>query len=136
MVSKPNVALILGARFSCEAGLPTTQNVVTSFLQSPQGGLDPRIEEEITRQLNRFWKHAFNWDGQDDLPSLEDHFTILDLAANADRNIGPEYTPRKLRAIRRFSIHRIFQMLDARYKHAGSIDHLLRRVKARLLAPR
>jgi hypothetical protein len=92
--------------------------------------LDPRIEAEITQQLKRFWKYVFNCDGQADFPSLEDHFTILDLAANSGRNIGPEYTPRKLRAIRRFSIHRIFQILDARYEHSGSIAQLLSRTLA------
>lgn len=122
---KPKVALILGAGFSCESGLPTTRRVVNTFLQSPPSGLDPRIEDEITNQLKKFWKYVFNFDGQADLPSLEDHFTILDLAANSGRNIGPEYTPRKLRAIRRFSIHRIFQILDVRYQHSDSIDRLL-----------
>jgi hypothetical protein len=124
---KPKVALILGAGFSCEAGLPNTRKVVNAFLQSPHSGLDPRIEDEITNQLKKFWKYVFNFDGQADLPSLEDHFTILDLAANSGRNIGPEYTPRKLRAIRRFSIHRIFQILDVRYQHSASIDQLLAR---------
>lgn len=127
MMRKPKVAFILGAGFSCESGLPTTRKVVNTFLKSPQSGLDPRIEDEITNQLKKFWKYVFSFDGQDDFPSLEDHFTILDLAANSGRNIGPEYTPRKLRAIRRFSIHRIFQILDVTYHHSGSIAGLLSR---------
>jgi hypothetical protein len=56
---------------------------------------------------------------------LEDHFTVLDLAANTGRNIGPEYTPKKLRAIRRLSIHRIFQILNLNYHHSPAIEHLL-----------
>ena len=125
---KSKVALVLGAGFSCESGLPTTRNIVKTFLDSPHSGLDPRIEAEISHQLGRFWKYVFNCDGQTDLPSLEDHFTILDLAANAGRNIGPEYTPRKLRAIRRFSIHRVFQILDLRYEHSQAIEQLLSRL--------
>jgi NAD-dependent SIR2 family protein deacetylase len=122
---KPKVALILGAGFSCESGLPPTRKVVDTFLQSPPSRLDPQIEDEITNQLKKFWKYVFNFDGHGDLPSLEDHFTVLDLAANFGRNIGLEYTPRKLRAIRRFSIHRIFQILDTTYHHSDSIAQLL-----------
>jgi hypothetical protein len=106
-------------------GFRPREEFVNTFLQSPPSGLDPRIEDEITNQLKKFWKYVFNFDGQADLPSLEDHFTILDLAANSGRNIGPDYTPRKLRAIRRFSIHRIFQILNGRYQHSDSIDRLL-----------
>ncbi len=123
---KPKVALILGAGFSCEAGLPTTKKVAQQFLRSPKNGqLDYSIEKEISKQLRMFWKYAFNYDGKRRFPSLEDHFTVLDLAANAGRNIGSEYPPRKLRAIRRFSIHRIFQILALHYHHSPSIQHLL-----------
>jgi hypothetical protein len=112
-VAKSQTALILGAGFSCEAELPSTKTIVKTFLQSPQyGQLGVQIEDEISHQLEKFWQYAFDYDEQGPLPSLEDHFTVLDLAANSGRNIGPEYTPRKLRAIRRFSIHRIFQILE------------------------
>jgi SIR2-like protein len=127
-VPEHKTVLILGAGFSCEAGLPSTKTVVKSFLKSPQSNLDPRVEEEITLQLKKFWKYAFNYIGRGALPALEDHFTVLDLAANSDRNIGPEYTPRKLRAIRRLSIHRVFQILDLNYEHSAVIDSLLSRL--------
>ncbi len=117
--------LIVGAGFSCEAGLPDTKMVAESFLESPPDGeLDARIEDEISHQLARFWRYAFRYLGNGPLPLLEDHFTVLDLAANMGRNIGPDYTPRKLRAIRRLSIHRIFQILN-RYRHSRAIDGLL-----------
>jgi SIR2-like domain len=51
---------------------------------------------------------------------------VLDLAANTGRNIGPEYPPRKLRAIRRLSIHRVFQILDQKFRHSQAIEQLLR----------
>jgi len=118
--------LILGAGFSCEAGLPSTREIVGTFLESPQnGGLDSEIDEEISGQLRKFWRYAFQYDGQGPLPSLEDHFTVLDLAANTGRNIGPDYPPRKLRAIRRLSIHRVFQILDQKYRHSQAIEQLL-----------
>src|SRR5262249_38047295 len=96
-----------------------------SFLESPPSELDPRIEQEISRQLREFWKYVFNFDKQTVFPSLEDHFTILDLAANSGRNIGPEYIPKKLRAIRRLSIQRVFQILDLKYEHSPAIEKLL-----------
>src|SRR5215467_10519513 len=107
--SRPKIALILGAGFSREAGLPDTNGVAADFLRSPHGGHLPfEVEEEISSQLKAFWKYAFNYRRYGEPPSLEDHFTVLDLAANTGRNIGPVYTPKKLRAIRRLSIHRIF----------------------------
>ncbi len=123
----PKVTLILGAGFSCEAGLPSTKKIVENFLESPRNGeLDRQIEEEISRQLKKFWEYTFHYDGHGELASLEDHFTVLDLAANTGRNIGPEYTPRKPRAIRRLSIHRMFQILDLKYEHSGAIEALFR----------
>lgn len=117
------IALVVGAGFSCEAGLPSTKNIVKSFLKSQQSNLGQVIENEITDQLDKFWKYVFNFNKRS-LPSLEDHFTVLDLAANSGRNVGPEYTPRKLRAIRRFSIQRIFQILESNYDHSEAINEL------------
>lgn len=48
------------------------------------------------------------------MPSFEDHFTLLDMTANAGHNLGHYYTPSKLRAIRRMSIHRVFEILHQR----------------------
>ena len=84
------------------------------------------MEDEISHQLTEFWAYVFRYEGQGERPSLEDHFTIIDLAANTGRNIGPEYPPRKLRAIRRLSIHRIFQVLDQKYKTSEPIQQLLK----------
>lgn len=127
---KSTISLILGAGFSCEAKLPSTKTLVNNFLESPESELDFRIEEEISRQLKNFWKYVFNFDGLPDFPSLEDHFTVLDLAANSGLNIGSEYTPRKLRAIRRLSIQRVFQILDQQYEHSIVIESLLRGLPA------
>jgi NAD-dependent SIR2 family protein deacetylase len=100
---------------------------VETFLKSPQDGLlGPQIEDAISKQLRQFWQYVFQYNGQGGpLPSLEDHFTVLDLAANSGRNIGPHYTPQKLRAIRRLSIHRVFQILDQTYQHSKAIERLL-----------
>ena len=65
---KPKTALILGAGFSCEAGLPRTSEIVKTFLESPQNGeLDPEIEEEISVELSAFLEYAFHYDGHGEL---------------------------------------------------------------------
>jgi hypothetical protein len=125
-VPKPPVTTILGAGFSCEAGLPDTENIAASFLQEQDGNFPPEIDQEISHQLTEFWKYVFGYSGGGQPPSLEDHFTVLDLAANTGRNLGPQYPPKKLRAIRRLSIHRIFQILDRRYRGSEAISKLLR----------
>lgn len=124
--AKLRIALILGAGFSCEAGLPSTTDIVQVFLNPPENSLlSPEVEKEISRLLRKFWMDVFNYKESGSRPTLEDHFTVLDLAANVGRNIGPEYTPKRLRAIRRLSIHRIFQILDTRYQQSKPIGKLL-----------
>lgn len=116
-MSKPKLAIILGSGFSCESGLPSTRDLSSQFLTfedtSPLG-------QSITGVLTNFWKDVFGFQRGDDeaLPTLEDHFTMLDLAANSGHHLGAQYSPRKLRAIRRMSIHRVFQILDAKYQHS------------------
>jgi hypothetical protein len=43
---------------------------------------------------------------------VEDHFTQIDLAANSGHYLGHDYNPKRLRALRRFTIHRMFKLLD------------------------
>jgi hypothetical protein len=52
----------------------------------------------------------------------------LDLAANAGHNLGSGYSPSKLRAIRRFSIHRVFDILDTRYKQNTNVENMLKQL--------
>jgi hypothetical protein len=61
-------------------------------------------------------------------PALEYHFTAIDLAANSGHHLGTDYSPRKLRAIRRFSIHRAFKILDMRYRSSEPIRTILARL--------
>jgi hypothetical protein len=57
---------------------------------------------------------------------LEDHFTLLDLSANSGHNLGREYGPKELRAIRRLTIHRVFQLLDREVSPHPQITEFLR----------
>src|SRR5437016_4977076 len=106
-----SLALILGSGFSKVAGLPTTQELSSEFLNPPRGGvLGKPLEREVSRILNEFWHRVFGYRNGGIAPSLEDHFTLLDLAANSGHHLGGRYSPKMLRAIRRFSIHRVFQI--------------------------
>ena len=58
-------------------------------------------------------------------PRSEDHFTLLDLAANAGTDIGHDYTPARLRALRRISIHRVFEIIDTFYRPSPEIKSFL-----------
>ncbi len=123
---RPKVAVILGAGFSCEAALPSTEKLSEQFLDDPPDGVVPiQVEQEIGRHLRAFWEAVFDYAEGKSKPFLEDHFTAIDLAANTGHHLGPIYSPRKLRAIRRFSIHRAFQILDLKYRHSETIERLL-----------
>jgi hypothetical protein len=125
-VSRPKIALILGAGFSREAGLPSTAMLSDQFLETPIDTPHTEIEHEITERLVAFWRQVFSYRNSATKPALEDHFTAIDLAANTGHHLGVDYSPRKLRAIRRFSIHRAFRILDLRYRSSPVIATLLR----------
>jgi hypothetical protein len=123
---KPEIALIVGAGFSSEAGLPLTQKLSDQFLEAtPNNDIPIEVEQEISKCLEVFWRAVFGYTGGTLRPSLEDHFTVIDLATNTGHHLGPAYSPKKLRAIRRFSIHRVFEILDRRYVESPTILRLL-----------
>lgn len=123
---KTHIALIVGAGLSCEAALPSTERLAEQFLESPSDGVVAvEVEQEISKHLMKFWQQIFGYVDGKSRPSLEDHFTAIDLAANTGHHLGPSYSPRKLRAIRRFSIHRAFQILDLKYRQSETIGSLL-----------
>lgn len=109
---KPKLALILGSGFSKDAGLPTTADIPDKFLTTPTNTvLTNEVEDEISKILRRFWERVFGFENGGPRPSLEEHFTLLDLAANSGHHLGKYYSPKKLRAIRRMSIHRVFSLV-------------------------
>jgi len=111
--AKPSLALFLGSGFSAELGLPTTallQDKLLDVAAETQPGKDR--EEFISKTLREFWEKVFGWQSGDRPPSVEDHFTQIDLAANSGHYLGHGYNPKRLRALRRFTIHRMFKLLD------------------------
>lgn len=114
---------ILGAGFSRCAGLPT-QKEFPDYLISDMLSSTP-LHEAITRSIRQFLGEVFCWREGTLMPSLEDYFTCIDLSANSGHHLGIQYTPKRLRAIRRMTIHRIFQILDSNYQRSDTIDCFL-----------
>jgi hypothetical protein len=116
------LALIVGAGLSAAAKIPTANQLARRFLGTARGA--GPVDDAITEALTKFWERVFG-SNEKRQPTLEEHFTVLDLAANSGHQLGRSYPPRKLRAIRRLSIHRTFQVLDRRYEHSDDIARLL-----------
>lgn len=120
-----NTAVLVGAGFSAEAGLPTTTDIFEDFLSFDNADVTaPEIQDEITDRLENYWSDVFGIEA-DQTPTFEDHFTTLDLAANAGHNLGQRYSPKRLRALRRMSIHRVFDILDQRFDRSPEIQEFL-----------
>jgi hypothetical protein len=71
---------------------------------------------------------VFGWRAGKQPPSLEDHFTQIDLAANSGHHLGPSYDPKRLRAVRRMTIHRIFTLLKSRGIRDAHVVELFQRM--------
>ena len=112
---------VLGAGFSDAAGLPLASKVSQEFLQL---NCD-KVQQVITANLREFWRDVFGYEEGKPIPSFEDHFTLLDLAANVGHNIGNRFTPALLRALRRISIHRVFEILEMHYHPSDQISTFL-----------
>ncbi len=118
-----NTVFILGAGFSKCADLPV-QTEFSSLLTSNE--FNTKIDEAITRAIEKFLKDVFGWKNAREIPSLEDIFTFIDLSSGSGHHLGIKYTPKLLRALRRMLIYRIFQIIDHRFKYSNDIEKLLK----------
>jgi NAD-dependent SIR2 family protein deacetylase len=118
--------IIVGAGFSAVAGIPTTSKLLDNFHDSPPTDTTPgALQLAISTQLKGFWTATFGWNASSKPPTFEDHFTAIDLAANTGHQLGAFYTPSRLRAIRRLSLHRVFETLDQRFTSNYHISQLV-----------
>lgn len=127
MPTSERLVVFLGSGFSADLGLPVTSKLQDRLLEvnSTDPG-DRHREDFISKQIAAFWKEVFGWHTGQKPPALEDHFTQIDLAANSGHYLGNIYGPKKLRALRRMTIHRVFQLLDVPPNDAPHIDRLIR----------
>jgi len=116
-----DTAIILGAGFSKTAELPL-QNEFSHLLMSAD--FNSPLDLTITNAIIDFLRRVFGWRQGDTLPSLEDIFTMIDLSSGTGHSLGRTYTPKKLRAIRRMLIYRIFSILDSSFSRSNAIERL------------
>jgi len=116
------IALILGAGFSKCAEIPL-QAEFPSYLLSED--FSSHIDRAISAILAEFMADVFGWKVGGAWPTLEDIFTFIDLSTSSGHHLGIKYTPKLLRAIRRMAIHRVFSVLDQRFRYSSEITRLL-----------
>jgi hypothetical protein len=116
------IAYILGAGFSRLSGLPIQSEFSTLLLAAE---FSSALDKAITEALGTFLADVFGWRQGQAIPSLEDVFTSIDLSANTGHHLGIKYTPKKLRALRRMAIYRVFSVLDRRFSYSSTISELL-----------
>jgi hypothetical protein len=122
---KPHVAVILGAGFSRCAGLPLQAQFADELLTNEP---DDRRNQVITAAIQEFLGFTFGWQPSTPLPALEDIFTMIDMSAGTGHALGTQNTPRRLRALRRLLIYRVFSILDRRFRTSPEINELLTRI--------
>ena len=128
MPAREKVVVFLGSGFSVDLGLPITSKLQDQILEVSPPLEEAQREAFISRQISAFWREVFGWTRSRARPALEDHFTQSDLAANSGHYLGMVYGPKKLRALRRMTIHRIFTLLDKQPTPAPHIDALISRL--------
>ncbi len=93
-------AIVVGAGFSCHAGLPLTNSFTEAILEAREFGKGPsRILVDF---LSRFIHDAFDHSTRASAkrwPELEDLFTCVDLAANSGHYLGSTFSPADLRTV-------------------------------------
>jgi hypothetical protein len=119
-----DTAFILGAGFSKESNLPITREFTDGLLQP---AFDGELDRVITDAIKEFLSDCFLWNEADPVPSLEDMFTMIDISAGTGHNLGRSFTPKRLRAIRRMLIYRLFCILDQRFEYSDNIRKILDR---------
>ncbi len=123
------LVLFLGSGFSAHLGLPTSSKLQDHLFECHGDNEEAtRLEEFITSRIKEFWEKVFGWRDGQPRPSLEDHFTQIDFAANSGHSLGHSYGPKKLRAIRRMTIHRVLKLLDEHSDLVPSLDGFFRRL--------
>ena len=129
MPTTEKVVLFLGSGFSAELGLPVTSKLQDELLKVSGGQpAEQKREAFISDTISAFWEEVFGWTPSGRTPSLEDHFTEIDLAANSGHYLGRTYGPKKLRALRRMTIHRLFKRLDIQPQATAHVDSLIRKL--------
>ncbi len=116
------VAVILGAGFSKNSGLPVQSEIPGLLIENQE---DNPFETNISQAIQRFYEDVFGF-SEGELPlSLDDLLTCIDISTNSGHHLGIKYSPLHLRAIRRFIIYRLFKMLEDKYCYSETVFSLV-----------
>lgn len=109
--------MIVGAGFSCNAGLPLASTFTNELLNLRGLRLDGPSVRQV-RFIREFVDQVFGEGvrrSADEWPELEDIFTLIDLSANTGHHLGAVYSAADLRVVRRAIIVRMIRMLSQAY---------------------
>lgn len=115
--------IILGSGFSKCGNLPITAEISDDLLDE---SFRDKLDKSITCAIKKFLEETFNWNMGEEIPTLEDIFTIIDLSLKSNHYLGRKYKPKKLLAFRRLLIYRIFEILNRDYQSSDAIDDFLK----------
>ncbi len=116
-------AVILGAGFSANSGLPVQSQIprlLTGLKKSNE------MENTISEIILRFLKSVYGFGGCDYYPNLDDIFTCIDISTNSGHHLGLEYSAQHLRAIRRMLVYRVFSILESCYNYDIGVEAFIR----------
>lgn len=116
-------AVILGAGFSKNSGIPIQYEIPELLLRAPE---KDQFEMAVTRVLEQFMRYIYGYEGKGTFPSLDDMFTCIDLSTNSGHHLGSRYSPMHLRAIRRLLVYRVFSVLHDYYKVDREVTEMIR----------
>lgn len=113
-------AVIVGAGFSRSLGVPAyaeiMKTIATNLDESEYSltQLQKEIDREITTHIRKFLLNVFDCDilQNDEIPSLEQVFTFIDLSLKSEHYLGQSYRPEMLKALRRFLTYKLFLIID------------------------
>lgn len=118
-------AVILGAGFSKNSGLPLQSEIPELLIENQQENC---FEDGISQAIKRFYKDIFGFSEGEVLPNLDDLLTCIDISTNAGHHLGINYSPLHLRAIRRFIIYKLFKILEDKYVYSETAFNLVDRL--------
>ena len=118
-------AVILGAGFSKNSGLPIQSEIPELLIENQEDSL---FEAYISQIIQEFYEDVFGFFKGEVPPSLDDLLTCIDISTNSGHHLGIKYSPLHLRAIRRFIIYKLFKILEDKYRYSEAVFNLVSRL--------
>jgi len=115
-------AVILGAGFSKNSGLPVQSEIPELLIKNQDNNA---FDNNVSQIIQGFYKDVFGFSKSAVAPSLDDILTCIDISTNSGHHLGIKYSPLHLRAIRRFIIYKLFEILEKSYIYSEAVFSLI-----------